>query len=317
MTILVANNAVGALASNINDTQLSLVLQGGQGALFPNPTAGQFFYATIITDSNTREIVKVTARATDTLTIVRAQDGTSASAFTAGDRVELRPCKAIHDNYPQLDTENTFTADQNITGELTVTDVTVEDDLTVEDDAFILGDLTVSGAVSVAGTITMSTRKVDAFATGVAMLFRQSSVPTGWTKDTTYNDAALRVVSGTPSQQTTSGNEFTTLFAARTISANNLPEHTHAAGTLSADSNGAHTHTISDPTTQEDNNNSGGNANALRENSGVVSTIVLTTSSNGAHTHTISGNTGNNTTTAEAMNFDVNYVDVYLATKDA
>jgi hypothetical protein len=36
------------------------------------------------------EIVKVTARATDTFTIVRAQEGTSGRAFNAGDPIELR-----------------------------------------------------------------------------------------------------------------------------------------------------------------------------------------------------------------------------------
>jgi len=33
---------------------------------------------------------------------------------------------------------------------------------------------------------------------GTRLLFHNSSAPTGWTKDTTINDSALRVVSGTP-----------------------------------------------------------------------------------------------------------------------
>ncbi len=36
-------------------------------------------------------------------------------------------------------------------------------------------------------------------ASGKKMLFQQSTGPTGWTKDTTHNDKALRVVSGTAS----------------------------------------------------------------------------------------------------------------------
>ena len=36
------------------------------------------------------EIVKVTARSGDVFTIVRAQEGTSASSFSGGDKVELR-----------------------------------------------------------------------------------------------------------------------------------------------------------------------------------------------------------------------------------
>lgn len=37
----------------------------------------------------------------------------------------------------------------------------------------------------------------DVFPTGTATLFQQTSAPTGWTKSTTYNDYALRIVSGT------------------------------------------------------------------------------------------------------------------------
>src|SRR5712671_6740374 len=37
----------------------------------------------------------------------------------------------------------------------------------------------------------------ERFASGTRLLFQQTSAPTGWTKDTTHNDKALRVVSGT------------------------------------------------------------------------------------------------------------------------
>ena len=49
-------------------------------------------------------------------------------------------------------------------------------------------------------TVTIPT----AFASGTAMLFQQTSAPTGWTKSTTHNDKALRVVSGTASSGGTS-----------------------------------------------------------------------------------------------------------------
>ena len=35
------------------------------------------------------------------------------------------------------------------------------------------------------------------FASGTKMLFQQTAAPTGWTKDTTHNDKALRITSGT------------------------------------------------------------------------------------------------------------------------
>lgn len=50
---------------------------------------------------------------------------------------------------------------------------------------------------------------------GTKMLFQQSTAPTGWTKDTTHDNKALRVVSGTAG----SGGSvaFTTAFASQTV----------------------------------------------------------------------------------------------------
>jgi len=72
---------------------------------------------------------------------------------------------------------------------------------------------------------------VDAFASGTVMLFVQTSAPTGWTKSTTHDNKALRVVSGAAS----SGGSvaFTTAFSssntgATTLSANEMPSHAHS-----------------------------------------------------------------------------------------
>jgi hypothetical protein len=62
------------------------------------------------------EIVKVTARSTDTFTIVRAQDNTTASAFNTGDKVELRLPAVVLNDFPQEDSPNTFTATQTFNG---------------------------------------------------------------------------------------------------------------------------------------------------------------------------------------------------------
>ena len=87
---LFTNNAFSLLASGISDVDVSVTVTGGTGALFPNPTGGDYFYATLIDTSNNLEIVKCTARSTDTLTIVREQENTTGRAFVAGDRIELR-----------------------------------------------------------------------------------------------------------------------------------------------------------------------------------------------------------------------------------
>lgn len=92
MAQLFTNNAYGYLNAGISNSDLSLTLQSGQGALFPSPSGGDYFLVTIEHGglTGTREIVKVTARSTDTFTIVRAQEGTSAASWIAGDLVDLR-----------------------------------------------------------------------------------------------------------------------------------------------------------------------------------------------------------------------------------
>ena len=95
MGLKVTNNAFGTLNAGINSSVTTVVLSAGEGARFPTLTASDYFYATLIDTSNNLEIVKVTARSTDTMTIVRAQDNTTARAFSTNDRFELRPTAAL------------------------------------------------------------------------------------------------------------------------------------------------------------------------------------------------------------------------------
>ena len=127
MTILFTNNAATTLASSITDSATSLTVAAGTGALFPSLSGGNIFYATLQSASagTPIEIVKVTARSTDTFTIVRAQDNTSASAFNAGDKVELRLPAIVLQDFPQLDAANTFSANQTFTGSTSVPAMTV------------------------------------------------------------------------------------------------------------------------------------------------------------------------------------------------
>ena len=89
-----SNNATSKLAGSISAAALSCSVLPGEGAKFPALTAGQYFMATLIKADGTKEIVKVTARATDTFTIQRAAEAVggvaTAYAFTAGDKIELR-----------------------------------------------------------------------------------------------------------------------------------------------------------------------------------------------------------------------------------
>lgn len=94
MGIKHANNATATLASGIGTGDTAISLTAGHGARFPTLGTTDYFYGTLADASNNLEIVKVTARAGDSLTVVRAQDGTSAKAYSAGDKFELRPTNA-------------------------------------------------------------------------------------------------------------------------------------------------------------------------------------------------------------------------------
>ena len=89
------NNALGHLASSISSgtTTITLVSNtdgSGGGDNFPSLGSGEFFYATLLDTSGRNEIIKVTARNNDTLTVVRNQESSGAKSFSAGDRLELR-----------------------------------------------------------------------------------------------------------------------------------------------------------------------------------------------------------------------------------
>ena len=91
-TQLFANNATGALATGITNSATALSLVSGQGALFPTPSGGDWFLLTLTQATGPEsswEILKCTARSGDTLTIVRAQEGTTALAWTTA-KAELR-----------------------------------------------------------------------------------------------------------------------------------------------------------------------------------------------------------------------------------
>lgn len=88
LTLLAANNAQTVLAAGISASATSLTVNSGTGSLFPAPSAGVSFFKLTLIDAATgqlTEIVHVTARSGDTMTIDRAQEGTTARAWSAND----------------------------------------------------------------------------------------------------------------------------------------------------------------------------------------------------------------------------------------
>ena len=103
MAVKFSNNASATLASAIVSGSTTIALASGQGALFPTLTGSAFFYTTLVDSSNNIEIVKVTARTGDSLTVTRAQGGTSARSFSAGDKCELRVVAGALEEFFQRD----------------------------------------------------------------------------------------------------------------------------------------------------------------------------------------------------------------------
>jgi len=93
MSVLIKNNAGSKLASGISNSDLSLTVTTGEGALFPDTSGGGYFYATLI-EGLFVEIIKVTSRVGDVFTILRAQDSSTANAFTTSAKIEQRWNKA-------------------------------------------------------------------------------------------------------------------------------------------------------------------------------------------------------------------------------
>ena len=90
MGIKLTNNATALVPLSVSSTQTSLTVTTGKGSLFPILGSGDYFFATLSDVNNNFEIVKVTARTDDVMTMVRAQESTMAIPFPANSRFEHR-----------------------------------------------------------------------------------------------------------------------------------------------------------------------------------------------------------------------------------
>lgn len=175
MTQLFKNNATSPLASSITSGATSLSLVSGSGALFPDTTGGHTFVITVTSaDGTVQEIMLVTARATDDLTVTRAQEGTSAEPFTAGAVVEVRlTAKWFTDNATALALKAPL-ASPTFTGTVTIPDdaydatgwngnLTVPTKNAVRDkiEALVAGTYTDEQAQDAVGTILVDTSTID------------------------------------------------------------------------------------------------------------------------------------------------------------
>lgn len=111
--IIFANNGETNIAAPISAVATSISVTPGDGIKFPAPTGGDYFQLTLVKmvgSAAVYEIVKVTARSGDTLTVVRGQEGTAAAAFAANDIASERLTALILTQFAQVDAPNTFSA---------------------------------------------------------------------------------------------------------------------------------------------------------------------------------------------------------------
>lgn len=155
---------------------------------------------------------------------------------------------------------------------------------------------------------TIGSTAIDAFPSGTKMLFQQTAAPTGWTKDTTHNDKALRITSGTVG---TGGSvAFETAFASQTPAGS--ISVSVASHTLLLTQIPSHSHTISlfDSSSPDGSPRKVAATDDINDSRGT--TVSQTAGGGQGHGHPNS--TG--TFTGTPIDLDVSYVDVIIAAKD-
>jgi len=150
MAIVFSNNASSTLQSGITSSATSVTLLSG--ASFPSLSGSDYTYVTLEDVNGHLEIVKATARSGNTLTIVRAQDGTSARAYIAGDKCELRLTAALLNEVAQQADTDTNTTYSIQDGELSQNNFT-DADHTKLDNIEASADVTDATNVTAAGAL--------------------------------------------------------------------------------------------------------------------------------------------------------------------
>lgn len=157
LEVLVSNNASTTLRSALAANATTLTVQTGAGAMFPQPTVGtSCFYGTLYDEDNNIEIVRVTARTGDSMTITRGIFGT-ARAYKVGDGFDLRPTAELFEAMIQQSDLDSALSDLQTTleGEINSADGDLGNRLTaIENDYTTSGDL----STYVAGNIYTKTQ---------------------------------------------------------------------------------------------------------------------------------------------------------------
>ena len=220
-----------------------------------------------------------------------------------------------------------LTGDVNLAGNVTATTQTAGNNTT---------------RLATTAFVTTAVGNAEPFPSGTSMLFQQTSAPTGWTKQTTHNDKALRIVTG--SVGTGGSVAFSTALGSGATVADGAVSGSPDASSLSVSISGnianhtltvnsipSHSHTLA----YYKNQSPGpvGSGNGLYDRPGSTNPgnyinngnrATSNTGNGGAHSHShnlsgsMSGNigAGNLAVGASTAVINVNYVDFIIANKD-
>lgn len=151
------------------------------------------------------------------------------------------------------------------------------------------------------------------FPVGTRMMFVQTAAPIGWTKDTSHDNKALRVVSGTASTGGTVA--FTTAFSSNRATSTETVTGSVGSTTLAESQMPSHQHNpqsgINGDRIGQDGGGQGGWGLANGPNNNIYRMTTSVTGGGGSHNHSLSMNSH-----FHGTNLAVQYVDVIIATKD-
>ena len=173
---------------------------------------------------------------------------------------------------------------------------------------------TTSSGATVTGTLTATAFSGDgsglsgiaSFPSGTKMLFAQASAPTGWTKQTSHDNKALRLVTGGSGGGSGGSNSFGTAFnSSRSTSGGSVSNHTLSTSQIPAHNHGMQQKSI------------GAGCGGNHSYTGAVGTFGCNNNSTGISTfNTGGGGSHNHGFTNPSLNLNVAYVDVIMAAKD-
>lgn len=290
MAVKISNNAATTIAGSLTTTATSIALAAGTGSKFPTLAAGDWFPLTLIKATGEREIVKVTARSTDLLTVVRGQEGSAPLTFSAGDKAELRITAAVFTEFNTL--------------------------LQQAQDAAAAADKTDIGMIVMSGDNTAPSRGTWLKCNGAAVsrttyasLFARLGTTYGaGNGSTTFNLPDYRGVVPRGLDESRGLDAGRTL--SNTVQADQNKSHTHTNTVSTA---GSHSHTVSGTTDSAGNHQH----DLPTDQSGTFdvpslyatpnsdeNTVGALTGVAGAHTHTFSGTT--NTVAAHGHTVTIN-----------